>query len=293
MKYILKKTCFLSLYPIYLLLYKLYKRQYPRVINTQDTLVYLAKHKKSFARFGDGELNLIAGKSIGFQSSDVKLSNALRNVLKSHNHDCIIGVPDVFTSLKRFNTDAKFFWLYTVVTNWHKWRQLLTHKLYYDSLASRYYMDLQDKTISDSTFLLWQNLWQNRDIVIIEGEHTKMGVGNNMFNNTTSIKRIICPSKNAFDIYPRILTEAKKLPKDSLILIALGPTATVLAYDLSEDGFQAIDTGHLDLEYNWMKNRTRKKAPIPGRSINELHDEKFTEINDETYFNQILIKIED
>lgn len=31
-----------------------------------------------------------------------------------------------------------------------------------------------------------------------------------------------------------------------LILIALGMTATVLAYDLSKAGFWAIDIGHID-----------------------------------------------
>ena len=37
------------------------------------------------------------------------------------------------------------------------------------------------------------------------------------------------------------------------VLIALGQTATVLAYDLSEAGLQAIDPGHVDVEYEWYR----------------------------------------
>ena len=37
-------------------------------------------------------------------------------------------------------------------------------------------------------------------------------------------------------------------------MIALGPTATVLAYDLAARGFWALDIGHIDLEYEWFLN---------------------------------------
>ena len=45
------------------------------------------------------------------------------------------------------------------------------------------------------------------------------------------------------------------------MLIALGPTATILAYDLAEKGVQALDVGHIDIEYEWFlrKDRTHKK----------------------------------
>lgn len=33
--------------------------------------------------------------------------------------------------------------------------------------------------------------------------------------------------------------------------ILLDPTATVLAYDLAVQGFQAVDINHVDVEYEW------------------------------------------
>lgn len=47
--------------------------------------------------------------------------------------------------------------------------------------------------------------------------------------------------------------------KAKLVLIALGHTATVLAYDLAEVGYQAIDIGHIDIEYEWFLMRAPKK----------------------------------
>lgn len=88
-------------------------------------------------------------------------------------------------------------------------------------------------------------------------------MGNDLFDNARSIVRILCPAESAFDRYEEIYNEAIKQPKDKLFLIALGPTAGVLAYDLAMQGYQAIDLGHADLSYsgcsggnvsNWQTN---------------------------------------
>ena len=42
-----------------------------------------------------------------------------------------------------------------------------------------------------------------------------------------SIQRIICPSENAFDEYDEIFEKILEYGKNKLILLALGPTATV------------------------------------------------------------------
>ena len=38
---------------------------------------------------------------------------------------------------------------------------------------------------------------------------------------------------------------------EKLILLMLGPTAKVLGFQLSREGYQAIDIGHIDSEYEW------------------------------------------
>lgn len=63
----------------------------------------------------------------------------------------------------------------------------------------------------------------------------------------------------------------KKYDKLKLILIALGPTATVLAYDLSICGYQAVDIGHIDIEYEWFLQKATEKLPVKNKYIGEVN----------------------
>ena len=56
-----------------------------------------------------------------------------------------------------------------------------------------------------------------------------------------------------------------KQSKENLILLALGPTATILAYDLCRLGYQALDIGHIDIEYEWFLKKVDKKVPIENK----------------------------
>lgn len=47
--------------------------------------------------------------------------------------------------------------------------------------------------------------------------------------------------------------------------------ATVLAYDLSLRGYQALDLRHIDVEYEWYLRRCTSKIPIDGKYVNECH----------------------
>ena len=77
--------------------------------------------------------------------------------------------------------------------------------------------------------------------------------------------------------------------KDKLFLLALGPTATVLAYDLCKMGYQAVDIGHIDLEYEWFLKGQGCRTEIVGKYNNELAGgDKPVEIKDKQYQSQIM-----
>ena len=93
---------------------------------------------------------------------------------------------------------------------------------------------------------------------------------------------------HAFEKYDEILNTLKKESKNTLIIIALGPTATVLAYDLAKDGYQALDMGHFDIEYEWYLRNATKKEKISNKYTNEVSGGNDTEnVNDKNYTNQI------
>ena len=49
----------------------------------------------------------------------------------------------------------------------------------------------------------------------------------------------------------------KKQNKNKIIILILGPTAKVLAYDLSKVGYQALDMGHIAKSYDWYIKQLR------------------------------------
>ena len=131
--------------------------------------------------------------------------------------------------------------------------------------------------------------------MIIEGDKSRLGVGNDLFDNMKSIQRVICPAINAFNYYENIINTIKtKVTKDKLILIALGPTATVLAYDLFKLGYRVIDIGHIDIEYEWYLRKAKSRIKINNKFVNEAggYQEAFSnDMNYNKYFLQILVNI--
>jgi glycosyltransferase family protein len=138
-----------------------------------------------------------------------------------------------------------------------------------------------------------KKIWDGKDVVIVEGEKSRLGVGNDLFDNMNSIQRVICPAENAFEIYDRILNELLKLPKDKLILLALGPTATVLAYDMYKAGYHVIDIGHVDIEYEWFLRKATKKIKIENKYVTEVKEGRvdIQDIKDSKYQNEIIERI--
>ena len=78
-----------------------------------------------------------------------------------------------------------------------------------------------------------------------------------------------------------------------MILITLGPTATILAYDLAMQGYQAIDLGQVDNEYEWFLRHATERIVIEGKSVSELAWYRIpeTQISDDKYETQIIAHV--
>lgn len=81
--------------------------------------------------------------------------------------------------------------------------------------------------------------------------------------------------------------------KNKLILLAIGPISTVLAYDLYKAGYQVIDIGHVDIEYEWYLRNVTTKVKIEGKYVNEIKtgNNDIIDIKDKVYSIQIIAKI--
>lgn len=275
------------------------------IASSKETIEMLYDNKTSIARFGDGELSYIQKKGLYFQNYNDELANRLNEVLNSNIPNLLIGLP---IALNRENCElyegyAKEYWIDWIDKNEEKMLQMINVKnKYYSAQISRFYLDYKDKTHVGKYVEMLKKIWDNRDIVIIEGEKSRLGVGNDLFNNAKSINRILCPPEDAFFKYNEILNKAKEVKKDKLILLALGPTATVLAYDLHKLGYKAVDIGHVDIEYEWYLRKAKTKIKIDNKYMGEqcvmgaeAESKKdrlnIQDIQDEKYEKEIIARI--
>ena len=266
-----------------------------KIMDSITSINYILEHRCSVSRFGDGEFDIIEGRKEGYQEPNEHLSKLLIEVLQSDVPNHMIGIPRPLKDTTMLTKESKDFWeRYFLIHHGKSVRTyLFPHKTYLDTQLSRFYIELKDKEHSKKIFTNLRKIWDKRDIVIVEGIKTRSGVGNDLYDNAKSVQRILGPATNAIDKYDEMLSAIQKnVGKDKLIMLSYGPTATVLAYDLAKLGYQAIDIGHLDIEYEWMKRGVQNKIVIKGKYTNESKGGDVVEdCNDVQYLSQIICDI--
>lgn len=262
----------------------------PIIYCIEETINLILSTHCSIARYGDGEIKLCNNKDLGFQHADPELCTRLRKILLNDINGLLVCVPDVFGSLETYLDHDRKHWTKHLAYFRRSWYRFMNRDQQYgDAFISRFYMPYKDKSIAVRVVNLWKQVWNERDLLIVEGEKSRLGVGNNLFDNARNIKRILAPNIEAFVHCDAILAEVQKYDRSQLVLLALGPTATVLAADLCILGYQAIDIGHIDIEYEWMRMGADHKVPVTNKFVNEAGGGKGVgESDDERYLMQIV-----
>jgi glycosyltransferase family protein len=231
----------------------------PFVYDEIATLEEIIHRKCSVARYGDGETAICLGEGIPFQEYDNELSRRLREILMDNSiENLLICIsPHVNSSY------ALTYKFYGYIYKFFARRGLLYVKLlkqdkkYGSALISRPEVFLFENVEWDHYRLLLRKLWENRDVLIVTGKGSRFVLIPELFDNVKSSEFIYSLSKNAFCQYDSLLAKIKSYSKDKLILLALGPTATVLVYDLAKEGYRSIDIGHLPSCYEVVKSGSR------------------------------------
>ncbi|WP_261063912.1 SP_1767 family glycosyltransferase [Streptococcus mitis] len=264
-----------------------------QVKGIDETLDYIIENKSSLVRFGDGEINMLAGHSIPYQDYDEELVSTMRDIIgQESREEIVVCLPDAFTDRFRFTSWAIPFWKDHMDHYMDFYRELCSNSWYGSTFVSRPYIDFEDKSQAKTQFEKLKSIWENRDLLIVEGATSRSGVGNDLFDKANSIKRIVCPSHSAFSRVHEIEQEIEKHAAGRLILCMLGPTAKVLAYHLSRKGYQVLDIGHIDSEYEWMKMGAKTKVKFAHKHTAEYNfDQDIEFIEDEVYNSQIVASI--
>jgi len=203
------------------------------VIGEYETIQALLAGK-SIARFGDGELRLAIGRDVGHQKASKKMEGELRHILFQPTK-CLVGIPYIEeTSPKKETWEHYSAPHYLALYN--------PRKQYHSAFITR-----PDSAPWIDTPEYWESvrqLWQNKDVIIVCG--SRKGFRAEEMENARSIRFIQTLSEQAYADIDNIQNQIGN-DKSKVILLAVGATATVLAWRLAERGFQALDLGHLPM----------------------------------------------
>lgn len=225
-----------------------------------------------------------------YQAHSEELAKELESILlEPSSEKLLVCLPDVFQNLERYNHNARHFWQEHFKQYGDFYREKCRSFFYGSTFLSRPYIDLEDKSVSDTYFAAVRSLWQDRDILIVEGETARSGSGNDLFANAKSVSRIICPAKDASSHYQEIKEAVFHHANQRLVLLMLGPTVKLLARDLATADYQAIDLGHIDSEYEWFQMKAQSKVKLSHKHTAEYNfDEEIHFADDQEYEGQIL-----
>ncbi len=239
-----------------------------KVHTLDETIDVLLQTEKSMVRFGDGEIVMIKGGDLMLQKASPEISRGLGEILRYEYDDLMVTLPDIFDTLRDLRPASRQFWkdhllfcrkIYETYCN--------PNRIYGSSFISRCYYYPQDRSKCADWFAKIKKIWENKAVVVVEGERSHNGIGNDLLNKAASIERIICPPSDAYGALPQISEACKRYGTDRLFLLSVGVAAKFLALDLFRSGYRVLDIGNLDLEYEWFVRQTSDKIALEKHSV--------------------------
>lgn len=239
-----------------------------KVHTIDETIDTLLSTEKSMVRFGDGEIVMIKGVDLMLQKASPEIGEGLADILAYPYDDLMVTIPGIFDTLSDHHKASRQFWKDHALCCRRAYEKYCNpDRIYYNTFVSRCYYFGSDRSKCDRWFAKIRKIWENRDVVIVEGTRTHNGIGNDLLESAASVERIICPPKDAYAALPEILAVCMQYGKDRLFLLSVGVAAKFLALELFRAGYRVLDIGNMDLEYEWYVRQAPDKMPLAKHDI--------------------------
>lgn len=252
--------------------YKLYrvgiKKCSIKVHSVEETINELVHTNKSMVRFGDGEITMIRGRSLKLQKVEPEIIEGLKRILGYQYDGMVVTIPEIFDDLSIYRKESRQFWRDHLLFSRKIYEKYCNKdRIYYNTSLSRFYYALDDKSRCGQWIEGIRRIWKDKDVVVVEGERTHNGVGNDLLDTAASVERIIGPASDAYGKLDEIIACCMEYPKDRLFLVSLGAAAKFFTERMFLEGYRVLDIGHLDLEYEWYLRGAWKKEPVLKHDI--------------------------
>lgn len=269
---------------VYFLYEKGILRSSIKVHSIDETIDELLHTEKSMVRFGDGEIVMIKGVDLMLQKASAEIADGLKEILAYRYDDLIVTIPGIFDGLSDHHKASQKFWRDHLLFCRKTYETYCNpNRVYYTTFVSRCYYFAKDRTPCDGWFAKIRKIWENRDVVIVEGSRTHNGVGNDLLDTAKTIERIICPPSDAYGALPAILEACAAYEKERLFLLSVGVAAKFLAAELFRQGYRVLDIGNLDMEYEWYVRRAPGKCKLEKHDIAGEEANRKAALHDEAY----------
>jgi hypothetical protein len=176
-----------------------------------------------------------------------EIQKALCHILKSDLSNHIVGIPRIegrkdWPSRKKQNFwKAYAFDIYL--------RLYDRSKTYASSFITR--PDAVSQIDCRDYWVLVKQIWQGRKVLLLQGHRREFLKDPTLLEGAEEYHVIYGPRYDAFVKRAHLVEDIMDNSGDDwVILISLGPTATVLAHDICKRGRQGIDIGHLGAFYS-------------------------------------------
>lgn len=257
-----------------------------KVHSIDETIDELLHTNKSLVRFGDGEIVMIKGGDLMLQKASPEIAKGLAEILAYSYDDLMVTIPGIFDTLSDHRKASRQFWKDHLLFCRKTYEKYCNpDRIYYTTFVSRCYYYAKDRSNCGEWFAKIRKIWENKDVVVVEGTRTHNGVGNDLLDTAASVERIICPPRDAYGAIPRILEACEAYDKDRLFLLSVGVAAKFLALELFQKGYRVLDIGHMDMEYEWYVRQTPDKCKI------EKHEIESEDANREAGYTQYLSQV--
>ncbi|MCH5261455.1 MAG: DUF1792 domain-containing protein [Lachnospiraceae bacterium] len=257
-----------------------------KVHSIEETIDELIHTDKSMVRFGDGEITMIRGRSLKLQKVEPEIIEGLKRIVGYQYDDLIVTIPEIFDDLSIYRKESRQFWRDHLLFSRKVYERYCNQdRAYYNTSVSRFYYALEDKSKCGEWIEGIRQIWKDKDVVVVEGERTHNGVGNDLLDTAKSVVRIIGPASDAYGKMDEIIACCRQYPKDRLFLVSLGVAAKFFTETMFLEGYRVLDIGNLDMEYEWYLKQTKLKEPIPK------HDVVGEKANEEAGYGEYLKQI--
>jgi Glycosyltransferase GT-D fold len=172
-----------------------------------------------------------------FHRNSPELMLALQRVLTDPSEDTLLAMPQVFIGVH---------WSTVFAETWHFIAPMLAmQERFGNSHVTRpmFFQHHGQKAVD-----AWRSVWEGRDAVVVTGQGSRFDLVPALFDNLGSVMEVSSTPTDAFFDLDRLIGGIEDTGRD-LVLLSLGPAATIAADLLAARGIQALDVGHLSASY--------------------------------------------